>query len=158
MVSKLKQLWQDFGDMGFRHSYLSSWLGDFLAGQIYFMRTKRDMSQYDFLEPVGVSQSVISKLEKSCENATLSTLKKLALAFDVALIVKFVPFSEFAEESLRSSLGNKIVSFPKDHISELASPPGNLISNDMGESLEIMVPQTSLPKINLSVMGVAGNA
>jgi len=44
---------------------------------------------------VGMNQNAIHRLESpEYGKATLTTLKRLAAAFDVALIVRFVPFSQ----------------------------------------------------------------
>jgi len=46
-------------------------------------------------ELTGIKQQAISRLENpSYGKATLTTLKKIAAAFDVGLLVEFVPFSQ----------------------------------------------------------------
>ena len=47
---------------------------------------------------------------------SLKTLRKIATAFDVALIVKFVPYSQFVKESQRVTLGQAISDFSNDSI------------------------------------------
>lgn len=59
------------------------------------MRTRREWTQTDLAERTGMAQTRISVLEDpNYENFSIMTLKRLASAFDVALIVRFVPFSE----------------------------------------------------------------
>jgi transcriptional regulator with XRE-family HTH domain len=64
-----------------------------LAFQIRSLRG--DLSQQQMQEKVGIKQQVISRLENPYYGkATISTLKRIAAAFDVGLIVEFVPFSQ----------------------------------------------------------------
>ena len=66
------------------------------AAQIRLMRERREWSQQELAEKVGMGQARISLLENpNYENPSLSTLKRIANAFDVALVVRFMPFSKF---------------------------------------------------------------
>jgi transcriptional regulator with XRE-family HTH domain len=61
------------------------------------MRHDRDWTQNELGQRTGMAQETISQLESpSYGRFTLRTLKRLASAFDVALMVKFVPFSRLA--------------------------------------------------------------
>jgi transcriptional regulator with XRE-family HTH domain len=67
-----------------------------LAAQIAATRRARGWTQEELAKRADMAQSRIPLLEDpSYGNYTLKTLKRLASAFDVALIVKFAPFSEF---------------------------------------------------------------
>jgi transcriptional regulator with XRE-family HTH domain len=58
------------------------------------MREERGWTQRELGDIAGVRQNWISQIESpDYEGFSLRTLKKLAFAFDVALIVRFVPFS-----------------------------------------------------------------
>jgi transcriptional regulator with XRE-family HTH domain len=59
------------------------------------MRSLRgDMSQEKAMEKLGMNQNAISRLENPYYGkATLTTLKRIAAAYDVGLLVEFVPFS-----------------------------------------------------------------
>jgi transcriptional regulator with XRE-family HTH domain len=61
------------------------------------MREARGWSQLEVGEKAGgMKQSAIARLEDPrYSSMTLSTLKRLAKAFDVAVTVRFAPFSEF---------------------------------------------------------------
>jgi transcriptional regulator with XRE-family HTH domain len=85
-------------------------------------REARHWTQTDLAKEVGMAQSRISLLEDpSYEKFSLTTLKRLASAFDVALIVRFVPFSELAQWSTNITPGLLApVRFEDDH---LAAPP-----------------------------------
>ncbi len=64
-----------------------------LAFQIRSLRG--DRSQGEMHEITGLKQQVISRLENpSYGKASLTTLKRIAAACDVALLVEFVPFSQ----------------------------------------------------------------
>jgi transcriptional regulator with XRE-family HTH domain len=66
--------------------------------QIRRLRERHGWTQAELAEKAGTQQVVVSRWE-SPDNPgiTLNTLKRLARAFDVALIVRFAPFSEFID-------------------------------------------------------------
>jgi len=65
------------------------------AAQIRAMREKSKWSQEELAQRVGMGQARISLLENpNYENLSLKTLKRVANVFDVALIVRFAPFSK----------------------------------------------------------------
>jgi transcriptional regulator with XRE-family HTH domain len=67
-----------------------------VSGQISAMRKSRNWNQDKLSSESGIKRSRISLLESGdYEGFTFSTLKKLASAFDVAVIVQFVSFREF---------------------------------------------------------------
>ncbi len=80
-----------------RHLYLDSSIRHMLAMQLRSMREARHWSQAEVGEKAGgMKQSAIARIEDPEYNSmSLSSLKRLAKAFDVALIVRFAPFSEF---------------------------------------------------------------
>ena len=62
------------------------------------MRDREGWSQEALAEKVGMNQNAISRLENpDYGKPTLTTLKRLAAAFDVALAVRFVPFGELVD-------------------------------------------------------------
>lgn len=62
------------------------------------MRDRENWSQEQLAERVGMNQNAISRLENPFYGkATLTTLKRLATAFDVGLVVRFVPFGELVD-------------------------------------------------------------
>ncbi len=76
-----------------RTRFVESHLDKKLAFQIRSLRG--DSSQEKVEELTGIKQQAISRLENpSYGKATLTTLKKIAAAFDVGLLVEFVPFSQ----------------------------------------------------------------
>jgi transcriptional regulator with XRE-family HTH domain len=62
------------------------------------MRDREGWSQQELAERVEMTQNRISLLENPFKGKpTLTTLKRLAAAFDVALVVRFVPFSQLVK-------------------------------------------------------------
>jgi transcriptional regulator with XRE-family HTH domain len=93
-----KQVWKALGDKAYRDTFVDSHIGTNLAAQIYALREAQGWTQAQLAERVGMAQGRISVMENpSYEQFTLSTLKRLRAAFDVALVVKFIRFTEFAE-------------------------------------------------------------
>ncbi|MHB8577411.1 MAG: helix-turn-helix transcriptional regulator [Dehalococcoidia bacterium] len=73
-----------------------------LAAQIKANRDSRDWSQANLGARTGVAQATISEWEDpNYGRYTLRTLKRLASAFDVALVVRFAAFSELADWASR---------------------------------------------------------
>jgi transcriptional regulator with XRE-family HTH domain len=93
-----KQVWKALGDKAYRDTFVDSHIATNLAAQIYALREAQGWTQAQLAERVGMAQGRISVMENpSYDQFTLSTLKRLRAAFDVALVVKFIPFTEFAE-------------------------------------------------------------
>ena len=79
----------------FRHEYLSAHIRELLATQVRATREQRGWSQETLGQNAGMAQERISVLEDpDYAGMTLKTLKRIAEAFDVALVVRFAPFSE----------------------------------------------------------------
>jgi transcriptional regulator with XRE-family HTH domain len=76
-----------------RTRFVESHLDKKLAFQVRSLRG--ESSQEDVEKLTGIKQQVFSRLENpSYGKATLTTLKRIAAAFDVGLLVEFVPFSQ----------------------------------------------------------------
>lgn len=87
-------------DAEYRRAYLLASIEQGIAWQIKTNRNARGLSQTDLAGALGTEQSAVSQLEDpACGDYTVDTLLKLAEAFDCALSVRFVPFSELACES-----------------------------------------------------------
>ena len=97
MLSMMTRLIRKLRKKELRDIYVESAISDVISTQIFNLRKsrKRNWSQRDLAKKVKMAQPRIAVLEGAdYENYTISTLKRLASAFDVALIVKFAPFSE----------------------------------------------------------------
>jgi transcriptional regulator with XRE-family HTH domain len=78
-----------------RTRFVESHINKTLAFQIRSLRG--DLSQERAVEKLGMNQNAISRLENPYYGkATLTTLKRIASAYDVGLLVEFVPFSRLA--------------------------------------------------------------
>jgi transcriptional regulator with XRE-family HTH domain len=81
-----------------RAKFVSSQIDKGIAYQIRALRDRQDLSQEELAEAVGMNQNAISRLESPrYGRPTIRTLKRLAAAFDVALVVRFVPFSQLVK-------------------------------------------------------------
>jgi transcriptional regulator with XRE-family HTH domain len=78
-----------------RVNFVASHVDKGIAYQIRGLRDRQKLSQEKLAEMVGMNQNAISRLESPQRGRpTITTLKRLAEAFDVALVVHFVPFSQ----------------------------------------------------------------
>lgn len=95
MSDLIERLRSDFQDEEYRHSYAEECLNTMVATQIKVLREQREMSQTELAEKTGMKQPRIPLLEDANYSSwTLSTLKRFARAFDLALTVKFDAFSD----------------------------------------------------------------
>jgi transcriptional regulator with XRE-family HTH domain len=122
------------------------------AAQIRAMREKEGWTQERLAEEAGMGQARISILENpNYQNLSLQTLKRIANVFDVALIVRFVPFSQLfsiidnetpetlAVPSFNDEFGTeaKPITTPSEKVVDLSlhqlnptSPDGSTISGE----------------------------
>lgn len=78
-----------------RAKFVASHVDKGIAYQIRALRDRQNMSQEELAALVGMNQNAISRLESPERGRpTITTLKRLAEAFDVALTVRFAPFSK----------------------------------------------------------------
>ncbi|WP_081057534.1 helix-turn-helix domain-containing protein [Burkholderia diffusa] len=89
-------------DEEFRQAYMEAAVEQGIAWQIRANRRGRDWSQADLARMLDTQQSAISRLEDpEVGGHTLDTLIKVAHAFDCALSVKLIPYSQLAYEADR---------------------------------------------------------
>ena len=101
-----------------REAFVSACVDQTISFQIKALRLteERNWTQKELALRTGMKQERISV----CENPnygrfSLQTLKQLASAFDVALIVRFAPFSELVEwESNLSTESLEVKNFDKE--------------------------------------------
>jgi transcriptional regulator with XRE-family HTH domain len=95
----------------YRDAAVAAHVSNTIAAQIATMREAHGWTQTVLAERSGMRQSRISVLEDpNFENVEVATLRRLASAFDVALTVKFIPFSELAKWT--SEIGEGTFSIP----------------------------------------------
>jgi len=81
-----------------RAKFVESHLNKGLAYQLRAMREARGLSQEELAQLVDMPQTAISRLESpDYGKQTITTLKRLAKVHDVALVVRFVPFSKLVD-------------------------------------------------------------
>lgn len=115
-------LWAAFNDSEYRHAFAEGFVGDFLANQIYSLRANRDWNQSELADLAGVSQPQISKWESSCEGVRLDSMLRVAEAFDLAFVAKFVSFSELAREVICARSSAAIPSFDDESSKAIRQP------------------------------------
>ena len=99
-TSELMSKFSKLENKNFRHAYISDHIRIGIATQIRLLRNKANLTQAGLAKVIGTKQAVISRLEDpDSGSANLNTLLKIAKAFDVSLIAKFVSFGKFLEES-----------------------------------------------------------
>ena len=112
-------------DKPYRDTFVAAHLSTNIAAQIQTIREERGWTKKQLAQEAGMSPSRITVMEDpSYENFTLSTLKRLASAFDVALIARFTPFSDLVDWVAELSPGKlQAIEFEKDALSHRDTPP-----------------------------------
>jgi hypothetical protein len=125
-VSDLSKLWTKLsGSKSYREALVASQLKRGLPFQARSMRKERGWSQAHLAEKSELTQGVVSRAEDpDYGNLTFNTVLRVAAGHDVAVICKFVSFSEFAkwyvsfsEDSVQvPSFGEEDRAFHKDAV------------------------------------------
>lgn len=117
------ELLEDIKDKEYRNAFVSSHISNGIPFQIKTMRNNRKMIQKELGKLARMKQTAICRLENpNYGNFTLKTLKAIAAAFDVALIVRFVPFSELVKWDLKLSAHSlEVPSFDQDNFAEITA-------------------------------------
>lgn len=100
MATTKETLSQEFSDPEARRDYADIFLNSSIALQIKILRQQkgREWTQGELARRAGLHQSQISAMERSTHSAwSLRTLKKLADAFDLALVVRFASYGELLD-------------------------------------------------------------
>jgi transcriptional regulator with XRE-family HTH domain len=111
-----KNLIKKLRNKKYREAFVSEHIDTGIPFQIRALRNQRKWKQIDLAKHAEMKQERISLLEDpNYSKFTLATLKKLASAFNVGLIVRFVPISDLVEWELGlTSDSLKAVSFDQD--------------------------------------------
>jgi transcriptional regulator with XRE-family HTH domain len=117
IANKREQIWRSFNDKEYRHQFVGEEINVGLSFQIRSLRNRQDLKQGDLAKLLGVKQPLISAWEDpNYGKYSLSTLKDLAKAFDVGLLVRFVPFSVLAD--LTANLTSDLIA-PANYVEEV---------------------------------------
>src|SRR5437867_846877 len=98
---KRSSLREKMKDPKYRHSFVTTFVRQFLARQMRALRG--DLSQEDFADRLGMPQSSISRLENPAKGMNLSTVFEVTGKLDRAVllhVVDFDAFIRFVENSL----------------------------------------------------------
>ncbi len=128
--TKIKLIWSRFNKKAFRDGFVASELSSNVAAQIATLREDRGWTQAELAERAGMAQPRISKLEDpSYETMSVTTLKKLASAFDVGLAIRFVPFSDNVAWSIDTGPAHlSVPSFAEDALPNRANKGTDWVS------------------------------
>jgi transcriptional regulator with XRE-family HTH domain len=133
-----------------RDAYLSGQTRTKLTNQIRAIRNQRGWLQGEFAKILGKPQSNVSRLEnREYGNFTLNTLLELASAFDVGLVVEFVPYDDFLRRTHDLSTTHlQVRSFSKSALEPLCRDV--IAANQMGTSTIAI----AAPPMPLEVLGM----
>jgi transcriptional regulator with XRE-family HTH domain len=111
-----KKLIERLKDKVYRDSFVVSHITNGVASQIKTIRENRVWTQKELGEQADMKQERISVLEDpNNSNVSIKTLRRIASALDVALMVKFVPFSDLVRWDINLSQDTlNVVSFGED--------------------------------------------
>lgn len=123
-TTRREQIAASLRDKEYRDAFVADHIDTGLAFQIRATREARGWSQKDLGRRAGMAQERVSVLEDpDYGKLTVTTLKRLASAFDTALVVRFVPFSQLVDWATDLSPESLAVpDFEHDHA--LSSAPG----------------------------------
>lgn len=104
MTSKREVLSAEFHDPEARRDYAELFGDSSIALQIKVLRLQRGLSQKELAERTGMKQSRISAMEQADYSSwSIKTLRRLAEAFDLALVVRFESFGVLLDSALSST-------------------------------------------------------
>jgi transcriptional regulator with XRE-family HTH domain len=122
----------------YRDSYLSAHVRAGIAYQIQALREKLGLSQCAFAKKIGMTQSVVSRLENpEYGKVTVQTLIQVALALEVALLIRFCSYPMFLAAIADVSLEALAVENIQESIGKVpgriiaAPPPSSQPSSDV---------------------------
>lgn len=105
----------EFNKKKYRERFVEAFIRQGIALQIQMLRKREGWSQKKLGELTSKRPNAITRLEDpSYGKFTITTLLELAQAFDVALSVRFIPFSELERQSLDLSQKTLTVARYKD--------------------------------------------
>ena len=94
-MNLISKVWRKLHNKEYRDGYTEAQLSIEVPFQIRALRKARGWTQAQLAERCGIPQARISHIEQPGRDPlSLRTLYRLSSAFDVGLLVQFVPFSE----------------------------------------------------------------
>jgi transcriptional regulator with XRE-family HTH domain len=124
---------EKFSDKEYRAAYAESFLDTYIATQLRVLREERELTQEALAGVAEMKQSRISTMEDANYSGwSIKTLKRLAKAFDLALIVKFESFGGLLAEMDRFNRANLSRPSFKDDPSFKKSAGPTVVSDSTG--------------------------
>jgi len=111
-----QRLLKELRDKEYRDAFVAEHIDTGIPFQIRAIREQGGLSQAELGARAEMAQEAISRLEDpNYGKLTINTLKRLASAFDVGLIIRFVPFSDLVKWELNLSPDSlNAISFERD--------------------------------------------
>ena len=101
MNKREENLINELRNKEYRDAFVSELIDTGIPFHIHALREQRSWTQKELGEHAGMAQETISRLEDpNYGKLSLTTLKRLASAFDIGLLVRFVPLSELVDWEL----------------------------------------------------------
>lgn len=114
-----------------RAAFVASQISISIPFQVRALRKQRGWDQKRLAAEANMLQPRVSTIETPGKgDLNLDTLKRLAAAFDVALVVHFAPFSELARWSDQFSPDEFAVIGFQEELARLESVPDNVVALD----------------------------
>ena len=150
MNSKKEQMWENLSDSNFRKQFINEHVDVGIAFQIRSLRNRQEITQSDLAKLPGVKQPLVSSWENpDYGRYTLKTLKELAKAFDVGLLVRFVPFSKLVDWTV--NLTSDIIAPPSFNEEQPAVAAPVPVATNLGEGTNDMDAYFSKPSDNMLI-------
>ncbi|MDN6883903.1 helix-turn-helix domain-containing protein [Variovorax sp. CAN2819] len=113
----------EWDDPDYRQAAMEATNENLIAWGVRINRECRGLTQAQLAERMGTKQSAVSKLEDSEGGDVLvSTLSKAAHALDMALLVKFVDYAEFAAQT-RDVRTERLIACNYQQAKAMRTPP-----------------------------------
>jgi transcriptional regulator with XRE-family HTH domain len=88
---------EEWNSREYRQSYMEAAIDNEISWQIRLNREYRGLSQKDLAKKTGTKQSAISRIEnQEYAKHSMSTLTKIAHAFDCAIQIRFISYKDLA--------------------------------------------------------------
>ena len=105
-----RQIASSLSDKAYSEEFVAAEIATTIPFQIRAMRKERNWTQAELAAKAETHQETISDFENPNRGPQkIETLRRIAAAFDVALIVRFAPFSELVDWSANMSKTNHFV-------------------------------------------------
>lgn len=136
ILDKERQILNSLDSKEYREALAIEHVNTTLAIQIRMMRENHQWKQSDLAACLGKHQETVSQWENpDYGRHSMTTLKALAAAFDVALLVKFIPFSELVQDMVSlSETRLSPPSFGEEQYYALASVP---VTSNLMEDVKV---------------------